>query len=170
MCQDCFPDDSRPLSTPRRQSEGGLRRSIVLGLPALFLLTASRAAPPPDPSLLDPDERMRLRRELRQAHRERMRAAAAAGGATEPSQPFPTHHESGRSAWGPPSVHPPDASWPRRRADGSWPAHDAAGSQPGRFALSDEEREQLRRQLREQRAARRAAQSAQPPSRGTVDP
>lgn len=170
MCLNCLPDDSRPLSPPRCHGEGGLRRSILFGLPALFLLPASWAGHPSDSSPLDPDERMRLRRELRQAHRERMRAAGAAGGAIEPASPLPPHHEPGRSVSSPSTVHPPDASWPRRRADGSWPPHEPAGPQPGRFTLTDEEREQLRRQLREQRAARRAAQASQPPSRGTVEP
>ena len=165
----CLPDDSRPPPPPHRHGEGGLRRSILLGLPALLLLPSSWAGPPADPSLLDPDERMRLRRELRQAHRERMRAAGAPGGTSEPAPSFPPHHEPGRSGRGASSVHPPEASWPRRRADGSWPPYDPAGAQPGRFTLTDEEREQLRRQLREQRASRRASQPSQPPGRGPAE-
>ena len=165
----CLPDDSRPPPPPHRHGEGGLRRSILLGLPALLLLPSSWAGPPADPSLLDPDERMRLRRELRQAHRERMRAAGAEGGASEPATPLPPHHEPGRSGRGASSVHPPDASPPRPRADGSWPPYDHAGPQPGRFTLTDEEREQLRRQLREQRAGRRASQPSQLPNRGSIE-
>ena len=165
-----LPDDSRQLPPPRRHGEGGLRRSIVLGLPALFLSPVSWAGQPADPSLLDPDERIRLRRELRQAHRERMRAAGAAGGAFEPAPPLPPHHDPGRSGWGASPVHPPEASWPRRRTDGSSPPHDQAGPPPGRFTLTEEEREQLRWQLREQRAARRAAQPSQTPHRGPVEP
>ncbi len=169
MCFDRLTDDSRPPSPSHRSGEGGLRRSILLGLPALLLLQASWAGHPGDPSLLDPEERMRLRRELRQAHRERMRAAGAPGGVSEPAPPIPPHHDPGRSARSASSAHPPEASWPRRRADGSWPPHDPAGLQPGRFTLTDEEREQLRRQLREQRAGRRATQPSQPPNRGPIE-
>lgn len=161
-----LPIKSRLSPPAHRHSEGGLRRSILFGLPALLLLPASWAGPPADPSLLDPDERMRLRRELRQAHRERMRAAGAEGGASQLAPPLPPHHEPGRPGWGASSVHPPEASWPRRRADGSWLPYDPAGPQPGRFTLTDEEREQLRRQLRDQRAARRASQPSQPAGRG----
>ena len=170
MSRNRRPNDPRPQPPSNRHGEGGPRRSILLGLPLLFFLPASWAGHVSGPSLLDPDERMRLRRELRQAHRERMRSAGATGGTSEPAPSLPPHHEPGRAVLGPSPVHPPEASWPRRRADGSLPPHESGGSPPGRFMLTDEEREQLRRQLREQRAARRAAQPSQTPNRGPMEP
>lgn len=133
---------------PRRAFIGvALALTAVLGVALAMQPVTARADASVDP-MLDPDERKRLRRELRQAHRERMRQAReaqiseASGGA---------HHAAG-------TTHP-EAS-PHHEYSANRAMHHGAMSRP-REALhpgmqfSEEEREQLRRQLRAQRAQRR---------------
>ena len=154
------PYDASPSSAPCRGDRAGPRRSILIGIPILLFGGAGLAEPPRDPSLLDPDERLRLRRELRQAHRERMRGAAAAGAPQEAPPAMPAQNEPGRSGLAHGPGHTPDTPRMRHRAEVGGQSHDPHGGPPARFTLSDEEREHLRRQLREQRAARRAGQQA----------
>lgn len=163
MSSGSAPYDSCPSSASGRGGRAGLRRSILIGIPVLLFGRASLSEPPRDPSLLDPDERIRLRRELRQAHRERMRGAAAAGGPQESTPAMPFQNEPGRSGWAHGPGHLPDAPRMRQKLEVGGQPHDPHGAPPARFTLSDEEREHLRRQLREQRAARRAGQQAPAP-------
>lgn len=139
-------DDFEP--PPRRVFLGAaLAFTAVLGIGLAARPLTARADAAVDP-LLDPDERKRLRRELRQAHRERMRQAReaqiveASGGTLPPAGT--THPDA-----------PPHHEYSTNRAN-----HHGAVSRsreamyPG-MPFSEEEREQLRRQLRAQRAQRR---------------
>lgn len=94
-------DDFEP--PPRRVFLGAaLAFTAVLGIGLAARPLTARADAAVDP-LLDPDERKRLRRELRQAHRERMRQAReaqiveASGGTLPPAgtthPDAPPHHE-----------------------------------------------------------------------------
>lgn len=146
-----------------------LRRLVLLGLAGLLFSQAAASQFRDERHLLDPEERLRLRRELRQAHRERMRESTASGARQGTDSPVQPPAEPGRPGSSPAPGHQAEHGWPRRRPDGTWGHHEHGGAAPGRFALSDEEREQLRRQLREQRAGRRAGQSPPGPVREGAD-
>ena len=143
-----------------------LRRRFVgalLGLASGWILpggVVSARADPGGEAMLDPEERKRLRRELRQAHRERMRqtreAHHAAHAGNAPDRPG--------SALDYPASHEPAGSR-HDRHDGRMHPRDAATHG---MPFSDEEREQLRRQLRAQRAQRREADAGVPRESGAI--
>jgi uncharacterized membrane protein len=163
------PGESGPSSAPPDGAWAALRRAILIGIPALLFGVASLADSPRDPSLLDPDERSSLRRELRQAHRERVRAAASGSGPREPAPAASPQNEPGRSGWAQTPGHLPDSARLRPRVEDWGPPHSPHGHPPARFTLSDEEREHLRRQLREQRTSRRSSQQAPAPVKGAAE-
>ena len=160
---------SIPFFVGRNSSAGTQRRPktrVFLVLLALALLGAGRAfADPPHPGTFDPEERQRFRRELREAHRDRLNGArdqappgvpgyqhpgAAFRSDTEPPRPPPNRfrqHDTGS-----------------RGAELGVPRGVTEPEAPGsaRMPLSDEERAKLRRQIRDQRVARRVTPPAAP--------
>jgi uncharacterized membrane protein len=139
------------FKTARRRFVGGIARAGAAVALALLSGPQTVFADPPGEVVLDPEERKRLRRELRQAHRERMREARDSQRAPE------SQRAQELSAHGP-TRHGESAA----RHDAFAARHDLHPG-PGRpretvhhgMPFSEEEREQLRRQLRAQRASRR---------------
>ena len=150
-----------PSDLPCQRSAGlprepGARRAVLAWLLLPLTVTAARAHQP-DSHGLGLEERIRLRRELRQAHRDRMRDANTSSHVSEEAVSTANHEESVSVPASVQGTRPPDpgSSGPMRHE--GWGGRDMAAGHHGRMALSDEEREQLRRQLREQRAVRRGA-------------
>lgn len=135
---------------------------MLLTWMAVALLVAARGVPVRaehvQPGMSDPEERNRFRRELRQAHRERMLGARDSVGSEQPSSgPLLDSERPGR--WHERFRHhesvpnPPEPPRTRTLAEPPTP-------RVGRMPLTEGEREQLRQQIREHRYSRRSAASS----------
>lgn len=149
-------------SGPLRPRDGGLpcqpgARRVFLAWLLLPLTIKGAWASQPDSHGLGLEERIRLRRELRQAHRDRMRDANPPSQASEATVSAANHEESAPGPASESGTPPPEPGGSSPVRHEGWGGRDMVGGHHGRMALSDEEREQLRRQLREQRALRRGA-------------
>lgn len=133
----------------------------LLGAGCAWILSGGMGIARADPSgeaMLDFEERKRLRRELRQAHRERMRQMREAHHTAHMSG---SPDRAGRSLDHPMNIE--SAGVRNDRHDGRSQPRDAG---PHGMPFSDEEREQLRRQLRAQRAQRRETDASVPREAG----
>lgn len=139
------------------------RRRSLLALVLLSCLATPSPAQVPDPPPLDTEQRQRLRRELREAHRLR----EAGGHAGLPDSGGSPAQFGGDAGTGRGGHH--DASKGRWHARHDPRTHDhAAGPGHDGFPLSAEERRHLRRQLREQGSVARI--EGAPPARAPLHP